>query len=178
MGLDITACGNVKLETNVKLDKDGYPVDYQKYDLIWINSEFPEQATGLVHEGIYSHETEFGFRAGSYSGYNYWRNALARMAGYPPLPGKPADEACAWSVWENKLKGPFSELINFSDCEGVIGWAVSAKLEKDFLEWDERAKAFSLELRNSIGTDWFYEAYENWKEAFTIAAVNGYIKFH
>ena len=38
---------------------------------------------------------------------------------------------------------PFVELINFSDCEGVIGPEVAAKLAKDFADYEFSASAFA-----------------------------------
>ena len=57
-------------------------------------------------------------------------NELATLAGYAG-----ADDA-----WE-RTDGPFWELINFSDCEGVIGPKTSAKLAGDFAAFQEKADA-------------------------------------
>ncbi|MEN9870269.1 MAG: hypothetical protein RLZZ171_1257, partial [Cyanobacteriota bacterium] len=78
-------------------------------------------------------------------------------------------------VWNNpEQKGPFVELINFSDCEGVIGSSLSAKLAKDFADFNDRAKKTAAEYRG----DWFYSLHQKWQEAFELAAQNGAISFH
>lgn len=76
-------------------------------------------------------------------------------------------------VWQNPMGyagRPFYELIDFSDCEGVIGPEVSAKLAKDFADWDEQAKR-TLD-------DYDYEMYSNWHKAFKIASDGGAVIFH
>jgi hypothetical protein len=67
-------------------------------------------------------------------------------------------------------EGPFRELLCFSDCDGVIGAQVAAKLARDFAEWDERAKA--------LGDSWFYEKYTEWQRCFEMAADDGAVSFH
>lgn len=57
-----------------------------------------------------------------------------------------------------------------SDCEGVIGPEVSAKLVKDFADFDERAK--------TRGGKYFYALYCDWRKAFEMAADGGAVSFH
>ena len=70
--------------------------------------------------------------------------------------------------------GPFWEMIAFSDCEGVIGSSVSAKLAKDFAEWDERAKRHIV-VQGPDG--WFYEKFCQWRQAYEMAANDGLVQF-
>jgi hypothetical protein len=70
----------------------------------------------------------------------------------------------------NGAQGPFSELIHFSDCEGVIGTAVSKKLAADFAAFDEKAKA--------AGNERYYAKYQEWRKAFEMAANGGAVDFH
>jgi hypothetical protein len=72
----------------------------------------------------------------------------------------------------NGNKGPFSELINFSDCEGTIGSEISKKLLKDFEEY--KSKAEKIEDKYSLD---FHENYNNWIKALTLASDNGCIIF-
>ena len=118
MGLDITAFNHCKAQT--KVSEDEYDSNWKKYEhthcRVWCNEDFPDQSEGNV-TGIYEvGEDEISFNAGSYHGYGSWRRDLARLGGYTG----PAE------CWEGK-SGPFSELINFSDCEGAI-FAVTGKL--------------------------------------------------
>lgn len=175
MGLDITAYRQIKPAPDAEIDRDGYIVDYENFMRVYVNPDYPERATDLVDRGTYTHGTDsVGFRAGSYSGYNVWREELARLAGYPPTPythystTQMRHDAGAWAATE----GPFWELINFSDCEGAIGPAASAKLARDFAEWDDRAKA--KDGPESI----FYSRYTLWRAAFEMAADSGMVDFH
>jgi hypothetical protein len=187
MGLDITAYkGLTKLD--VVFGADGEPIDpttresldYDSYDLrCYINPDYADRATGLEHKAVYKSEASMGFRAGSYGGYNAWREELARLAGYPAVPvdrygtGNVQHRA-DYGAW-NTTEGPFWELINFSDCEGVIGPVVAAKIAKDFAEWDERAKTHGDSVERG---EWFYPLYQTWQKAFEMAAQNGAVDFH
>jgi hypothetical protein len=135
--------------------------------------DYPERANGLPSGPVHG-EVVFGFRAGSYSGYNEWREQLAKLAGYPAVLHRSSWEkeqrarhaAGAWAATE----GPFWELINFSDCEGTIGPRVAFKLAKDFAEWQERADA--------IDDDYFKSKYAEWRRAFETAQDFGAVDFH
>ena len=115
------------------------------------------------------------FRAGSYSGYNEWRDQLARMAGY----------TSAAEVWnkcnvDETFDGPFVKLINFSDCEGTLGTQVAKALYEDFVEFEERAIDWADKHLSDEGYNerkWFLEKYDDWKEACQLAADNGCIIF-
>lgn len=118
------------------------------------------------------YKQEYGFRAGSYSSYNTWRDELARMAGYAPVKGRSEyghDYAAgAWAA----DGGPFNELIDFSDCEGTLSAETCCKLAKDFEEWEDKARDFGA------SDPWFFELYQKWAEACRIASHGGYIDFH
>lgn len=167
MGLDITAYKNLT-EFPCVFDADGEPIGApEKHCSLTVNSDFSERADGMK-DAIYIYEDVHSFRAGSYSGYNQWREDLAKLAGYPVADsyrGRRHDQG-AW----NATEGPFWELIHMSDCEGVIGPVTSAKLAKDFAEFQERANAF--------GGDYWRERYALWREAFEMAAQNGAVDFH
>jgi hypothetical protein len=99
MGLDISAYSNLKREDDQSKNRDDYEIR------IWINPNFPGRCDDVA-EGYYTSEEDLRFGAGSYSGYNAWRDQLARLAGH----------ADARAVWNDPKSGPFVELINFSDC--------------------------------------------------------------
>ena len=111
------------------------------------------------------------FRAGSYSGYNWWREQLCRFA-LEVDPGR---------VWEDPdaFSGkPFVELINFSDAEGAIGPRTAAKLARDFQhhaarrgEWAER------HLANPDERTYFVGSYADWQHGFELAAQDGVLIF-
>lgn len=124
------------------------------------------------------------FRAGSYSGYNNWRNDLALAAGYEGG----ADEV--WSMGDRLYEPdspPFLELINFSDAEGVIGPAISKKLYNDFVNYENKVKQevdnwyLKIHPEKEYGVDdtkWFLSKYEDWKKAFESASNGGFVSFH
>lgn len=176
MGLDITAYSNLK-RIDAVFNKDGEPVDPTTREPIDgdyyqpIHNPHYDRADGLT-EGVFRYEKAIGHRAGSYSGYNLWREELAKLAGWPlgsyEFFGdvRPSHAASAWKATE----GPFFELINFSDCEGTIGAVTSKKLALDFAEYQAKADAHEDE--------YFRMKYKEWRAAFELAANAGAVNFH
>lgn len=83
MGLDITAFRKVA-KVEVELDADGEPVNddvYDEYVRVYATGG-RGQHDGLEDGAFYSAEEEFSFRAGSYGGYNNWREALASVGSH------------------------------------------------------------------------------------------------
>jgi hypothetical protein len=165
MGLDITAYRKLTKTDTAELESDGYPKDYLKF---WrarlvtgTEEEFPGRTEGVEQDAVYSFAERLSFRAGSYGGYNDWRNDLAKVAGHES----------AKAAWDNPppAGSPFWELINFFDNEGVIGPIVAAKLAQDFAEYRTKAKA--------IG-GYFFDRYCQWQKAFEMAADGGAVNFH
>lgn len=158
MGLDISAYRQLVMVENPELDADGSPIDWDGKFQAFTSDEFASQAEGIIDRAVYTYADSMGFRAGSYGGYNGWRNELAKLAGY----------VSADAVWAAcPMEGPFVELINFSDCEGVIGPKVAAKLAKDFAEYQAKI----------TGDDYFAERYALFKAAFEMASDNGAVAF-
>jgi hypothetical protein len=159
MGLDITAYKNLKVVENPELDEDGYPLNYDTEwipggSMDWSEKHFPGRGEGIDSKKVYSWEESFRFRAGSYSGYNWWRRKLEQFAN----------------------GNDFQELINFADNEGVIGPVVSKKLLKDFADHEEQAQEYSKAL--GVDGEYWIEKYYQWKSAFEMAAENGAVDFH
>ncbi|PSE43969.1 hypothetical protein C7G91_04810 [Acinetobacter nosocomialis] len=149
-------------------EKTGLLVKDSDYFLPSLNSHFPNHAKELIDGGFYTFEEDYWFRAGSYSGYNNFREQLAKLAGYPALEGEGNRHYHSNGAWK-ATSGPFWELINFSDCEGVIGTAYSKKLLADFKQFDEKAKELG---------EYFYESYSDWMTAFEFASDDGAVDFH
>jgi len=185
MGLDITAYKKLT-KLDVVFDADGNPIDprtrdplhYNNYTRFYVNHDFPGRNGDIEDKACYAYEDSEGFRAGSYGGYNGWRERLAELAEYPMIEYEGVQgyapsrrmrrDAAAWSgICEGM---PFLELVNFSDCEGVIGSQIAAKLANDFAEFDDLAK--------SVDDPWFYELYCKWRKAFEMAADDGAVSFH
>lgn len=172
MGLDITAYKALTKVENPKLDSDGRPENYNEETSFYANPDFPGRMEGIEENTVYRYVDAHGFRAGSYGGYNGWRNELAKLAGYPVGAYREfgrAYESYAAGAWKAS-EGPFYELINFSDCEGTIGPVVAAKLAKDFAEFQAKA--------DEHPEDYFRHKYNEWRKAFEMAADNGAVDFH
>ncbi len=131
MGLDITAARRVTY-VGLPPDEASYDTWYEKHDLYaWVNTDFPERA-GSREKGFYDAEETFDFRAGSYSGYNHWREWLSEtMLGVAPK--------VVWDNHDRYCPEPFYELICFADNEGIIGPEACTRLLKAFRENQEKA---------------------------------------
>ena len=155
MGLDIYAYRKIR-KVNAIVDEDGYVVDPVTRERVeyafvaYVDTKCACRAEEVEDSAVYSAEDCFSFGAGRYSWHNSWKRQLMLIA---------FDSSA------------FSELINFSDCEGTIGAAVSAKLAKDFSDYQDRANAFwdnASECR---------EVYADWRKAFEMAAEDGAVVF-
>ncbi len=178
MGLDVTAYKGLK-KIECHFDADGEPIDPASGEYIedqfqpYINPDFPGRADGVEHKAVYSYADSLDGWSGGYTRYNWWREELAKLAGYPAIAADRSGfgdltlrhDQSAFEATE----GPFWELICFSDCEGVIGSVISKKLAADFADHEEKAAA--------IG-DYFYEKYIQWKAVFEFAAQDGAVDFH
>ena len=166
MGLDISAYRKLT-KFDVLFDANGEPVDpmtrvpIEDYLRVYANPDFPGRADGLEDRACYGFTEEEHIFSRSYHGYSRWRESLARLAGYVPS-----------DAWDGLVEDgvPFLELVNFADNEGVIGPIVAAKLLRDFVAFDERAK--------TISDDYFYEGYCELRHGLEMAADGGALDFH
>lgn len=178
MGLDVSAWARLE---RLEGEPDDEMLGAGEVVSVHASSEFPGRTIGLADGWYRGERLQFGnfdsFRAGAYSGYNAWRDWLAKLGGYAAHPNAQerhgTTHAHAATAWEAS-SGPFWELLNFYDCDGEIGPLVSAKLARDFAEFDERAKAAS---GAEPGNGWFYRAYCDWRRAFDWAAQDGCVEF-
>lgn len=157
MGLDIRAYKGLRKVENPKFDSDGELENWKNQwlpgeSMKWSESVWPGKGNPIDADTVYEYEYCFEFCAGSYGGYNRWRDDLERFKG---------DIA-------------FQELIDFADNEGVIGSTLSVKLRDDFKKFHNEAEIFG----NQDGIcDWFFEKYCEWEKAFEVAAENGAVEF-
>ena len=174
MGLDISYGKNITPAPDAERDENGELVDWDNFTDFYPNPHYEGRSLGILKGVAYKYEDGGGFRAGSYGGYNMWREELAKLAGYPAIEMDSGYGGTSikhvHSVWANPVDGPFMELINFSDCEGVIGPNVSAKLAKDFAEFQEKASSHSNEH--------FVNIYGEFRKAFEYGSENGFVDFH
>lgn len=173
MGLDIVAYRKlVKVDNPPTLaDDDELPDGFWRpwpAAIAWAEEHFPGRSEGIDPNAVYRLTSEDGehlleFKAGSYSGYGAWRDRLAQLAGHGDREARHA----------SPITGPFAELIDFADNEGVIGPIVSAKLAKDFAAWEAE-----FERRcPADDRDWFMHFYRLWRRAFEMAADEGAVDF-
>lgn len=164
MGLDIRVYQNLSKVTE--------PFRGELNRLIVNNpTEFQARAMPLESQATYEGGCVLTFSAGPYSTYNRWREKLAEIVGYQPVmydDGRGSKrmrcDAGAWAA----TKGPFWEVINFSDCEGVLGPEACRKLAKDFADYSKIAELESRE---------FTDLYVLFAEAVTLASHQGAVKF-
>lgn len=157
MGLDIHAFKRVGKFLNAD-EQHWFPENYfQLYNI----PEFRGRAPEIRHLGFYEVSKEtFHFRAGSYSGYNRWREWLCETF----------IETTTGNVWDNPeayKDKPFVELVNFSDCEGTIGNALCKKLLEDF-EYSMLHPWFSEE--HDFRDKECIEIFKDFDKAFCLAA--------
>ncbi len=169
MGLDITAYSKL---TPVGKHADDYCEDEdhvhafayscfpESFRGIPVLGEWAVSGTSFLEGGCYAvtDGTEtLGFRAGSYTGYNQWRDDLRLQFNPDTLPDL-----------------PFYELIWFADNEGCIGPEAAADLLQDF-----RAMAASYRPPRETGYPEYYtDKYRDWTRACELAAESGLIHFH
>jgi hypothetical protein len=174
MGLDITVYTRVEkahptFQKTIADSEDPREEAYEMgFEIPYVEEGREKRAAGLELGVAYKADDRWGFRAGSYSGYNQWREQLAQLAGVDDI-NKFWNQMGEAEEAGGRLDVPFAELIAFSDCEGTLGPEVCARLAKDFAKFDERA---------SQGDEYFYDKYQEWRRAVEDAAQNGFISFH
>jgi hypothetical protein len=186
MGLDITAASHLRFAKPIPRDKafDRLEEELAKkkkfvnevYFVLYANQACFRQRLVGMRPGLYEYtrsSRRHSFRAGSYSGYNWWRDQLCRFA-----LGVPA--ADMWATPQRYRKQPFVELINFTDCDGRIGTQVSAKLSADFTSHASKARKFTPaddEMGEEGAAAYWLEVYQEFTTAFRLAAKNGALRF-
>lgn len=155
MGLDVIAYKKLKEVGNSKLNSHDNLVEHKNewcpgICMEWSETHFPGRGEGIESNKVYTYESKCSFRAGSYSGYNEWRDLLYKFKG---------DIA-------------FQELIIFADNEGVIGPVVSKKLYEDFKKYKNEAEEYA-----QTAGDWWLYKYNDWLNAFELASDNGAVEF-
>lgn len=163
MGLDIDAYEKAELTPEHEYDPD--QCDEHDHVRAFCDHGFERSLRGLIADRCYVVSGDrVEFRAGSYSGYNAWREMLSSAAlGLSPE-----------AVWDSNgelAECPFYELINFSDCEGTIGPEACAALAVDFVAHREKILAAYPEDER------FEYLYGQWQQAFELAAGRGLVWF-
>lgn len=169
MGLDMSAYRYAELVEAGEYDEDTAHARYGgRQNFVWLHNtpEFAATEAGLKQGWYktprYGSDDYFGWRAGSYSGYSYFRNLLAGMF-----------DRTAEDYWDNgDPEWPFYELINYSDCEGAMGPEAIKNVLSDFIEHENLFKKTYPE-----DSSWYLEVYGNWIKGLTLAQ-DGIVLFH
>lgn len=179
MGLDISVYTNVKMVESPEDVECIYEwIDEQEGNLthLFANPSFPNH---FEESGAYSYESRKSVLSRSYSGWGNLRDVLAKAAGYSTI----TEQECWERQWDfehtktrpyqwkafSVSEGPLHELINFSDCEGVIKHAYCIKIYDDLVNHIDTEKLDECGLRS----------YHQLVEGFKFAAENqGVVDFH
>jgi hypothetical protein len=169
MGLDIAAFSNITVFPPDSLEEmDGMGVEL---DRAYINDDFEYHVHDYLdcrdNNTLHYACTEqgYGFRAGSYSTYNKFRRVLCEAVNNMSI-----DDL--WNSGDDHL--PFYHLLNFSDCEGAIGAAISAELLRDF---NTHEKTFSDWIKEITDNEYFIEVYKDFKKGFEHSSTEGIMIF-
>ena len=164
MGLDIIAYSRLKKNEYLSNKKDE-DKDYIYDDCLLIMSPrlaeiekaFPGRTEPLKYNGdVYDCENYEWINIGSYSTYGWFRWALEAFS-------------------ENR--DCFNELIDFSDCEGIIGSIVSKKLYEDFSSNAESFEQWVHLKFDAYDSELLLQMYRKFESAFEIAKDGGAVEF-
>ena len=191
MGLDITY---YKLGKRVEVDENIEPFSsewYQKYgdgpELIRLSNDYDWEQGDDLEEGFYEANHLGSFRAGSYSGYGWFRNTLIHLAKIAMQNAFDKQEELYLKYEEDD--NPFELLTHFSDSEGYIGPFTSGHLAGVFNDFEKpiimdiikmakygvNRDIYDTYSPNSLDT--FTMMYRDWKTAFNEVAGIGVVIF-
>jgi hypothetical protein len=163
MGLALVVYTNVKKadayycneDEEVKSSATGQYMKENHFYARDVPAQWPGRS-GIIEQGlVYTFDEKITILQETYSNYTQWRHFV-----------RSAVIVCA------EDKNAFSELINFSDCEGVLGTEVCTKLATDFKRHE---RLMMTQLKHDI---WFTEIYNRLNEGFAKVGNNGIIAFH
>lgn len=177
MGLDIGAMSNLRLREDLFRNEDWEVINQHdeiqtgNFYVASVIEDFKDAADGIETGQIFEYDEYLHVRAGSYGGYSRWRQMLCNMAlGVEP--------EVVWEYPENFKQSPFFDMINFSDCEGVIGTETCKSLYQDFLHNLPGAVAYATRLPENFQGEYWLDKYREWMEAFELASKDGCVDFH
>lgn len=163
MGLDIIVYSKLKKNEYLsnKKDEDKDYIDGNHLImsplLTEIEEAFPGRTEPLKYNGdVYDCENYEWINIGAYSTYGWFRLALETFS---------EDRDC------------FNELIDFSDCEGVIGSIVSKKLYEDFSSNAESFEQWVYQKYSVVESELLLRMYYKFESAFEIAKDGGAVEF-
>jgi hypothetical protein len=174
MGLDIYSIERIEfVQPLPAVGSADWPlVDWDKADdegwiAVYNHQCYPEHLAPFMPGFYVESGASVSFNAGSYSGYNAWRELLCKAVNNC----KPHD------IWEDRMPGVvrLREFIHFTDCEGVIGPLYATKLAAEMT--DLRCRLAANPPMHFDHQGYFMELYDSWLGAFRIAASDGVVLF-
>lgn len=144
---------------------------YDHFAVAYVNPDFPDQADGITHRSCWETGRRSAHIHHSYGGYNIFREWLCKaMHGVEPQ--------VIWSDPEAWWDKPFVPLINFSDCEGLIGPVTAYRLAQDFTQQrDYVLGRGGLAEALPAWRDEMAPRYEEWAAAFALIGPTGFVRF-
>lgn len=138
-------------------------------------SSFPERAAPFAPgDGLVVGDCEAHMRFG-YSGWGFFRSLLCEAAN-----GEPADhDHQAFWQREERADAVLWDLINFTDCDGILGPVACERIHRELLETREKFLAVLARPRE-VRSDWTDGAvgrYDELTALFAVAAHGGVVRF-
>jgi hypothetical protein len=177
MSLDVSVYRRFELLKAGKPD-DAFELAHEEelgesIEYLYACPDFPDHAEGIA-DGYYrverpGQDVSLNLRA---SYFNFWRDQLCRLC-----TGGPID-----AVWSKQIVAEaFMPLLDFGDCEGLIGPVRCAQLAADFAKWADRAAEHGQALGEAegseVGEGWL-ETYRRWRAVFEAVGPSGVVHYH
>jgi len=179
MGLEIYAISNIVIK---HLDPDAYSFNElldSELNSFHINRDFESHVSDYSSAGLdivdYTHTNESvenSVSMGSYSSYNIFRNLLSKAV-------LKVNAETAWNKPSKYCNKPLWDIINFSDCDGVIDCSTSKTLYNNLKESRSIFKTY-ISKTDSIGEmdeEHNMQLYDELIKCFKLGAEDGIIIF-
>jgi hypothetical protein len=178
MGLHVYAISNIVTEHT-----DPELFEFQKLmaeepESLYLNPDFMyhTQDYGSTPGQIEYYQTDdtetADMSCGSYSSYNKFRNLLSLA-----ILGVKAETA--WESGDTYVNSPLWDIINFSDCEGIIDTTTSSKLLQEFKDSREAFVKY-IKADSEIGemdSEHYIDLYDSFINVFEVASENGFVQY-
>lgn len=171
LGLIIDALGGLqpcRLASSTVLEQTENGEVHFSWFITQTDHYWPGRSRPLRADLVYKYARSSEAVCLSCSSYGLWRDDLARFAGY-----NTAKDARSAGL------GPFIDLIDFTDCEGVIGSLSATKLSHEFKAYEAEASAFarSWEFHPRWAEGKWIKMYAEMSEVLAVAAEDGAVTF-
>lgn len=173
MGLDIIAykklrrddkASNLPINTKNVLWTEHRNYLYMGSNLAYIEKAFPNMAKPFSYnDDVYKYDECEMYAIGSYSTYGWFRRSL--------------NDYMQTLTVEFPLSRVFKLLINYSDCEGIIGTYACKILFESFSVFRNGFDVWALSSMQPTDYQYAMETYNKFKDAFEFASDGGAVEF-